>query len=214
MKTDFETQSRPGPLSAEVVTAGSDELIVFVDDDGNPTGTGAKLESHHSETQLHLAFSVFLFNRDGESLLQQRAFGKKTWPGAWSNSCCGHLLPGESTEAAAARRLEYELGLSGVELMIALPAFRYRAELGGIVENEICPVLIGCIDSEPLPHPDEVNDVKWVPWDKIVKVASTKASEISPWSATEAILLNESDIFQREYKRYTLSRRVLLGAAA
>src|SRR5215203_2421506 len=166
METNHESQAAEGLAMARVSSA--DELIVFVDESGTPIGTGPKAESHHSDTRLHLAFSVFLFNIKDELLLQQRALTKKTWPGVWSNSCCGHLLPGERTEDAAARRLSHELGLSDIELTIALPDFRYRAELDGVVENEICPVLIGFTDESPDPNPEEVNAVKWMPWTDVL----------------------------------------------
>ena len=69
-----------------------DEMLVYVDENGNPLSTEAKSLVHHAETKLHLAFSIFLFNSKGELLLQQRANSKKTWPGVWSNSCCGHVM--------------------------------------------------------------------------------------------------------------------------
>ena len=180
-------------------TASRDELIVFVDEAGTPIGTGPKAESHHSDTQLHLAFSVFLFNSHGELLLQQRALTKKTWPGVWSNSCCGHLLPGERTEDAAARRLNYELGLRDIVLIMALPDFRYRAELDGIVEHEMCPVLIGFTDAKPHPNPEEVNEIKWMPWSDVLRSVADPKSELSPWAIEEVQLLAESEAFIAEY---------------
>lgn len=70
------------------------EQIVFVKEDGTPTGeVGPKLESHHVQTRLHLAFSCYIFNKRGEFLVTQRALGKKVWPGVWTNSVCGHPAP-------------------------------------------------------------------------------------------------------------------------
>ena len=63
-----------------------DDRIVLVDEDNNAIGTASKLESHNAGTKLHRAFSVFIFNRRGELLLQQRAVSKKTWPEVWSNT--------------------------------------------------------------------------------------------------------------------------------
>ena len=90
------------------------------------SGRGPKSDSHHSDTQLHLAFSVFLFNSKGGAAFAAAGTHQKDLArGVLSNSCCGHLLPGERTEDAAARRLSYELGLSNIDLTIALPDFRY-----------------------------------------------------------------------------------------
>jgi isopentenyl-diphosphate delta-isomerase len=183
-------------IGTEISSA--DELIVFVDDAGTPIGTGPKADSHHADTRLHLAFSVFLFNSKGELLLQQRALHKKTWPGVWSNSCCGHLLPGERTEDAAARRLEFELGLKNIDLTIALPDFRYRAELDGVVENEICPVLVGFTDAEPQPNPEEVNAAKWMPWGEVLQSVADPRSELSPWAIEEVQLLAQSVVLNSD----------------
>ena len=135
-----------------------DDMVVLVTEDNEPVRTEQKLIAHNGYTKLHRAFSVFLFNSKGELLLQQRAFGKMTWPGVWSNSCCGHVMLHETVAAAAKRRVKYELGLSGIDLKLALPDFRYIAEMNGIVENEICPVFIGFTDKEPRPNPEEVAD--------------------------------------------------------
>ena len=162
-----------------------DEKIVFVDEDDMPIGTGDKLPSHTGDTKLHRAFSIFLFNSKGEFLLQQRALSKKTWPGIWSNSCCGHVKLHESYQNAAKRRLLQELGLSGVELTLMLPNFRYRAEKDGIVENEICPVFVGFTDKVPVPDPDEVEVVKWVSWSGFAASLDDPETQISPWAVLE-----------------------------
>lgn len=167
-----------------------DDMIVYVDVDNNAIGTAPKLAAHDGDTKRHRAFSIFLFNRNGELLLQQRALTKKTWPGVWSNSCCGHVMLHETTEAAAKRRLKYELGIKGVKLDVILGDFRYRAEKDGVVENEICPVLVGFTDGLPAPNPAEVNDVRWIGWNQFVKDVADPANGYSPWAREEVELLN------------------------
>jgi len=183
-----------------------DDKIVFVDEHDTPIRTGDKLPSHNSNTELHRAFSVFLFNSNGEFLMQQRALSKKTWPGVWSNSCCGHVMLHENTEAAARRRLKYELGLTGIELTNALPEFRYRAEKDGIVENEICPVFIGVNDKQPRRNPDEVESTKWVDWDEFVASLDDPTTDISPWAIEEVRELLASDVFNELYNSRTTRR--------
>ncbi|MFX4740593.1 NUDIX domain-containing protein, partial [Acinetobacter baumannii] len=63
-----------------------------------------KIEAHE-KALLHRAFSVFIFNDDGELLLQQRAVSKYHSGGLWTNTCCSHPRPGETTIDAAKRRL-------------------------------------------------------------------------------------------------------------
>lgn len=174
----------------------ADELIVLVDDNGTPISIAPKLRSHNAETKLHLAFSVFLFNSRAESLLQQRAMTKKTWPGVWSNSCCGHVMLHESIEHAAARRIKKELGVVADSLAIMLPDFRYRAEKDGVVENEICPVLVGICDSDVMPDASEVADYRWVDWNELVSSLDDPNRELSPWAVEEVRLLVANETFR------------------
>ncbi|MEX0789777.1 MAG: NUDIX domain-containing protein, partial [Actinomycetota bacterium] len=69
---------------------GAAELIVLVDEQGNPTGRAEKSSSHHLDTPLHLAFSCYVFDDRGRLLATRRANSKKVWPGVWTNSVCGH----------------------------------------------------------------------------------------------------------------------------
>lgn len=163
------------------------ELIVLVDDAGRPIGTAPKLASHHRDTPLHLAFSSYVFGPDGRFLLTRRALGKKTWPGIWTNSCCGHPAPGEPVEDAVRRRLADELGLTAVELVPLLPDFRYWAELDGVVENEICPVYGVRVDADPVLNAEEVEEYRWVGWDELL--AGEVPLELSPWCKLQLELL-------------------------
>jgi isopentenyl-diphosphate delta-isomerase len=167
------------------------EEVVLLDHNGTAVGRADKARIHSMDTPLHSAFSIFLFNRSGEMLVQQRAWSKQTWPGIWSNACCGHPLPGESLEAAAHRRLADELGLEGLQLTLALPNFRYRAEYLGVVENEICPVFIGFCEACPCPNSDEVAATDWIDWTAFVE-NDPQFDHYSPWSKWEAAQLAQS----------------------
>src|SRR5437868_2928196 len=90
--------------------AGAVEDVVLLDDEGRPCGRAPKAEVHHRNTPLHLAFSCWLLDADGRTLLTRRSAAKRTWPGIWTNSFCGHPAPGEEVEAAVHRRARDELG--------------------------------------------------------------------------------------------------------
>lgn len=173
-----------------------EEYIVLVDENNNVLGTAPKLASHHGNTPLHRAFSVFLFNEQGELLLQQRSHVKKTWPLVWSNSCCGHPTLEETPEQAAHRRLQFELGIRNAQLFMMLPTYRYRCEKDGIVENEICPVLVGKTTEQPVCDPDEVESTRWVAWNEWVKEIKSHPKVYSYWCVEETNLLNAKKEFQ------------------
>jgi isopentenyl-diphosphate delta-isomerase len=143
---------------------GATELVVLLDEDGQAVGTADKSRVHHAATPLHLAFSCYLFDRHGNVLVTQRAHTKRTFPGVWTNSCCGHPGPGEALEEAVRRRVLQELGTTVVDLTLVLPRFRYRAEHSGVVENEMCPVFVGVADTAVAPDRTEVEATRWEPW--------------------------------------------------
>jgi isopentenyl-diphosphate delta-isomerase len=159
------------------------EQVLLLDEAGNQIGLADKAEVHHTDTPLHLAFSSYLFDDRGRTLLSRRALHKKTWPGIWTNTACGHPAPGEKMSDSVLRRLTDELGLPEVrEVDLILPEFRYRAEMpNGVVENEMCPVFRGVVVGTPTPNPDEVDTTEWVPWTDFVESVLDGTRDISPW---------------------------------
>ena len=85
------------------------DFVVVVDKDDNALGQMEKMEAHETGT-LHRAFSVFVFNSQSQMLINRRAFSKYHSGGLWTNTCCSHQRPGESTLDAAHRRLKEEMG--------------------------------------------------------------------------------------------------------
>ncbi|MDI9582412.1 MAG: isopentenyl-diphosphate Delta-isomerase [Actinomycetales bacterium] len=168
----------------------NEELVVLVDREGNAIGTAPKAQVHGPETPLHLAFSCYVFDEHGRVLVSRRALHKITWPGVWTNSCCGHPLPGEPVHAAVIRRLAFELGLQVERVDLLLPDFSYRAVMeNGTVEHEICPVYRAVVSVDARPNPDEVAEVKWLPWDSFAEGVLSGAMPISPWAREQIPLL-------------------------
>lgn len=160
----------------------SDELIVLLDESGHAVGAAPKLASHHEDTPLHLAFTVYAFDSAERLLLTRRSLAKKTWPGVWTNTCCGHPIPGESLADAVARRVRAELGCGLTAADVVVDRIRYRAEMGnGITENEMGPVVRVLLDGPVAPDPDETDQVRWVPWPDLVHQVETGTAGLSPW---------------------------------
>jgi isopentenyl-diphosphate delta-isomerase len=175
----------------DVVTQlAGDAPVVLLDEYHRPVGQLPKSQVHHAETPLHRGFSCYVFDGSGRVLMTRRAVTKKTWPGVWTNTCCGHPLPGEADTEAAARRLADELGLRLTCAEVILPDFRYRAVApDGVVENEFCPVLVANAEGQPQPDPTEVLEFHWALWPAVVTLAATTPWLISPWSALQIPLL-------------------------
>jgi isopentenyl-diphosphate Delta-isomerase len=158
------------------------EMVVLLDEAGQPCGAAPKSEVHHADTPLHLAFSCWVLDESGRTLLTRRAAAKRTWPGAWTNAFCGHPGPGESSEGAVHRRARDELGVRIGPPQPVLPDYRYRAVMqDGTVENEICPVYVTRLVGEPDPNPAEVGGLAWVPCADLPGQVAADPSTFSPW---------------------------------
>ncbi len=119
-----------------------------------------KMEAHEKAV-LHRAFSVFIMNDKGETMLQQRAADKYHSPLLWTNTCCSHQRDGESNIEAGKRRLMEEMGFA-VELK-ELFSFIYKAPFdNGLTEHEYDHVLMGHYGNAPAINPEEVADWKWM----------------------------------------------------
>ncbi|MFC8683276.1 isopentenyl-diphosphate Delta-isomerase [Microbacterium ureisolvens] len=161
--------------------------VVLLDDDGRAIGTAPKSSVHGPDTALHLAFSCHVLNSEGQVLITRRALSKRTWPGVWTNSFCGHPRPAEPVMTAVRRHADFELGLTLQDVRVALPLFRYRAtDANGIVEHEVCPVYLAYTDDEPVMNPLEVVDSRWVEPEALATSLEATPWAFSPWLVLQA----------------------------
>ncbi len=166
-----------------IVSSDSEELIL-VDEDDNETGFLAKSLAHDGDGTLHRAFSVFLFNADGELLVQQRAGTKRLWPRYWSNSCCSHPRRGETISVATRRRLHEELNVEA-ELEYVYK-FSYRADFGELgSENELCHVFLGRISGEMHANDHEIESVRFISATDLEAEFEAEPGQFTPWFLME-----------------------------
>jgi isopentenyl-diphosphate Delta-isomerase len=134
----------------------------------------------HRAGLLHRAFSTFIVDDQGRILLQRRSREKYHSGGLLANSCCGHPRPGETTQAAARRRLTEELG---IEAPLKFGFFsRYRAKLnGGMQENEYVYVYFGPLTAQPNPDSAEVSEVEFASADEIARRIARDPDEYVYW---------------------------------
>lgn len=168
-----------------------EEQVVLVDEQNNVLGITPKATVHTNNTPLHRGFSVFLFNKRKQFLVTQRAKTKKTFPGVFTNSFCGHPALDETPEQAAKRRVKQELGIDRLTILKTFP-YRYSCTgENGIQENEICPVMIAVTDQEPVINKVEVEQYYWQDWQAFLADQKQFPEKYSLWSREEAQLVDK-----------------------
>ena len=157
---------------------GTDQVIL-VNEKDEQIGLMEKIEAHE-KALLHRAFSVFIFNKEGKLMLQQRALTKYHTPGLWTNTCCSHQREGESNIEAGKRRLMEEMGFS-TDLKDTI-SFIYKAPFqNGLTEHEYDHILVGQYDEDPNPNPDEVNAWKWVSLEEVKEDMKVNPEVYTEW---------------------------------
>jgi len=135
------------------------EKVILVNKKDKVIGVEEKMKAH-LQGKLHRAFSIILFNKKGEVLIQKRAKSKYHSAGLWTNTCCSHPRPKEKIDQAAKRRLKEEMGIETDLKKIF--SFIYKAKLGSLVEYEFDHVFFGRFNGKPKPNEKEVEDWQWI----------------------------------------------------
>ncbi len=156
-----------------------EEMVVLVNENDEKIGLMPKQEAHE-KALLHRAFSVFVFNKKNELMLQQRAFDKYHSPGLWTNTCCSHQRDGETNIEAGKRRLQEEMGFD-TNLKETI-SFIYKAPFdNGLTEHEYDHILVGYFNGHPKINPEEVADWKWMSLEDIKNDIKKKPSIYTEW---------------------------------
>lgn len=155
------------------------EEVILVDENDVEIGVMEKMKAHE-EARLHRAFSVFLFHENGDMLIHQRAKEKYHSGGLWTNACCSHPRPGESTELAAKRRLHEELGIQCP--INEVYSFVYKADLDkGLHEHEFDHVFFGEYSGIVSPNEHEVMDWKYISMEELSQDVSRYPEIYTEW---------------------------------
>ena len=153
--------------------------VVLVNEKNEMTGTAEKMEAH-LKGLLHRAFSIFIFNANGDMLLQQRALQKYHSAGLWSNACCSHPAPGDDLQQAALKRLREEMGFETP--LFPVFDFIYKADFeNGLTEYEFDHVLAGEYDGPVYFNPDEVMDFSFRSLTEIRQGIETRPDQYTAW---------------------------------
>jgi isopentenyl-diphosphate delta-isomerase len=156
-----------------------EEQVILIDENDNPIGLMEKIEAHE-KALLHRAFSVFIFNKKGELMLQQRAADKYHSPLLWTNTCCSHQRDGETNLEAGKRRLFEEMGF--VTELKEVFSFIYKAPFdNGLTEHELDHVMVGYFDGEPNLNAEEVESYKWMTLEDVKSDIENNPHEYTAW---------------------------------
>ena len=182
------------------------EMCILVDEKDSILGQSSKLNCHKLSTNsmLHRAFSVFLFNeKTGKMLVSQRASSKITFPLVWTNAVCSHpLFVDEERNGidgvmnAAYRKIKQELNLDLLGIkhktthsMHFLTRFIYKTGKEWStewMEHELDYCLIVVMresDSDFINsfNREEVECLKWVDEIELIAWLSVEDAKFSPW---------------------------------
>ena len=165
-----------------------EEKVILVSKVDEQLGLMGKMEAHEKGI-LHRAFSVFVFNKKGELMLQQRALDKYHSPGLWTNTCCSHQRDGESNIEAGKRRLQEEMGFDcDLKEMFW---FVYKASFdNGLTEHELDHVMIGHYEEDPQVNLEEAAAFKWMRLEDVKKDMQVQPELYTEWFK---IIFNEYD---------------------
>ncbi|MGV8920751.1 MAG: isopentenyl-diphosphate Delta-isomerase [Pseudomonas sp.] len=166
------------------VVSFNDEPLVLVDQQDREIGFLDKQSAHQGQGLLHRAFSLLVFNSQGELLLQKRADGKRLWPGFWSNTCCSHPRRGETLDIAIERRLGEELGMRCTSEFLF--KFEYQAQFDAEgAEHELCWVYAGRSDDEPTLNLNEVSALRYISAQALDVELVEQPQHFTPWFKIE-----------------------------
>ncbi len=162
-------QSQLGPRSK----------VILCDKNGKELGVYDKILAH-KEGKLHKAFSVFIYNKKGELLIQQRAENKYHSGGLWANSCCSHYVSGENILETIQNRLIEELGFS-CDIKNRF-SFVYDLDVsGGMREHEFDTIFEGKYNGSIKLNPEEVQNYRWISIENLKHEIRQKPDKFAPW---------------------------------
>ena len=166
------------------VVSSDDEPLILVDAQDREVGSLDKTSCHDGDGTLHRAFSLFVFNDRGETLLQKRHADKRLWPGYWSNGCCSHPRLGEDLGEAVVRRAGQELGLAVAPEFLF--KFQYQASFGDVgSEFELCSVFVSHGAQAPHVNAAEIAEWRWISRRELDREMAASPAHFTPWLKIE-----------------------------
>ncbi len=140
-------------------------MVVLCDKRGKEMGTYDKLKAH-KEGKMHKTFSIFIYNSQGEHLVQKRSEQQPHSVDLWSNTYSSHCISGEKVLVTAKRKLFEDLGIdSELEKRFSF-AYKINTDMG-LTEQVYDTILVGKYDGEIVLNPKEAKEARWMSIDDL-----------------------------------------------
>ncbi|QKE62224.1 NUDIX hydrolase [Aquipseudomonas campi] len=112
---------------------------------------------------------ILLFNAAGELCVHRRTLSKAIYPGYWDVAAGGMVGEGESYAESAARELQEELGIAGVEL------HEHGRFFFDQPDNRLwCAVFSAVSDAPLVLQPEEVLEAVFLPLPEVLRATAEK----------------------------------------
>lgn len=153
--------------------------IALVDDHDNIIGYEDKLKVHE-DGMLHRAFSILIFNDNGDMLIHRRALDKYHSGGLWTNTCCSHLPENYSMDEIIHLRLKEEMGFD-CQLDFEYKFTYITTFDNGLTEYETDHFYIGIFNGDPIVNESEVMEWKWISYKELSDWITRSPDEFTYW---------------------------------
>ena len=142
-----------------------EEKIDVLNELGEFTGKVETREKCHELGLWHRAVYGFVFNKNGDVLLQKRSANKKLWPNLWDVTAGGHVLAGEFGLQAIIREIKEELNINVNEneakYLVGSTSINEKGNIVNKHFNEAYIITKNIDISQIKLQKEEVSDIKW-----------------------------------------------------
>lgn len=161
-----------------------DQEMVFVVDENNTPIKPQPRSIAHKNLLWHRTTDVFIINRNGQILTQQRSLKKDIKPGYWSVFFGGHLAPGEEYLQNAVEEVNEEIGIQITEQDL-IP---YKVFKSDKPTHKEFPMNYGLVldtqENKFKFEKEEIDQVVWKNMDEVKKILVVEKNPqwvLKPW---------------------------------
>lgn len=166
------------------------EYFDVINENGEFVNKVETREECHKKGLWHRAVYAFIFNKNGDVLLQKRSGNKKLWPNLWDVTVGGHVLEGEFGYQALIRETKEELGIeineSEIKYLVSTTSTNIEKDIINNHFNEGYIITKDIDVSEIKLQQEEVSDIRWFTKEEILNKIDNNydnlTEKIGPWN--------------------------------